>query len=85
MNSIYSQTLDDIISDTLGRQHKVHALRHLLDTLNRLKLIKLHNITFHRIESDEQWRDMGCPNAEYILDINYSSTNGILHRREILL
>lgn len=80
-----SKTLDDIINSAMERQLKGHALKKMLATLHHLDLIDLCGVQLNRINDDVEWRNMGCPDAEFILTVNYYDKDKERHRSEVLL
>lgn len=65
----YTKILNEEADKLMFAQRRAISMKRLFETLQRFELVKLMAINYSRIDSDEEWRSMGCPDAEYTMNI----------------
>lgn len=71
------------IKKTLDRSRRFNSMRELIETFKNLSIINRKDIRssgFERILSHKRWEHMGCPDADYVLFIEYKSDEGVKHK-----
>jgi len=71
-SDLFDAVINEEIDKGIYRHKQYQALKRMCGTLRHLELLDLTGIRMTRFESDEQWVNHGCPDADYILQISFN-------------
>lgn len=73
----FQRIIDQEIDKSIAIQKKAYSLHKLMGTIHNIGLFDgLRSSGVHRIESNEEWCDMGCPDAQFYFRAEYEVETG---------